>query len=145
MKILSFGPPSSQRPYVPKYVYSEDSLCFEDGSMQLCSQTRRVSSEYLTTPIDLPPDHWIAILEGGSVETFPREKSKDWAIKKAIEMVSSVMEPTGDPLGRIEVIQQAATLIGMPIQELVEAVSHFGGKDVSLEEAFLRMQEKITQ
>jgi hypothetical protein len=135
MKIVSFGPLSFQRPYIPKYVY------FKDGSrVSELDDSSDESTEVLKTPIDLSDDLWIAIMEDGSVETFPRGKSKDWAVKKASEMISSIMEPTGDPIGRIKIIQQAASLIGISIDELMTAISFFKGD--SLLEAFTRMQEK---
>jgi len=135
MKLVSFGPSSTQRPYIPRYAY------FEDGSkVTEINELSDESTENLNIPIDLPDGCWIAILEDGSVETFPREKSKDWAIKKASEMISSIMESTGDPIGRIKIIQQAASLTGISIDELVTAISFFKGD--SLLEAFTRMQEK---
>lgn len=137
MKIVSFGPLSFQRPYIPKYIY------FDDGSrVSEFDDSSDESTEILKTPVDLPDDLWIAIMEDGSVETFPRGKSKEWAAKKASEMISSVMAPTGDPLGRIEVIKQAASLVGISIHELMAAVVHFGDKNTSLEESLLLMQEK---
>jgi len=133
MRIISYGPKSSDRPHIPKLA------TLEDGSK--IGEPRECLMEDFPSPVDIPDGSWFAILEDNSVEFFPDGTSKEWAAKKAMDIVSSVTVSTGDPLGRLAALRSAASLVGISLSDLLSALSHFGGGSESLYESFIRMQE----
>jgi hypothetical protein len=133
MRIISFGPASGDRPYIPTVAI------LEDGSK---TSELDCPMENFASPIDVPDGYWFAILENNSVEVFPSETSKEWAAKKASEIILRASTSNGDPLGRLASIRSAASLIGIPISDLLIAISRFGGESNSLYESFIKMREK---
>jgi len=138
MKITAHGPPSSNKPYVPKIVV------LDDGSKNYLSDPQDFDTESLENPVDVPDGHWFSVLEDGSVETFPIEQVSTWSAKKASEIILQVQGPgiLGDPLRRLSLLHAAAALVGVPLNDLLMAIRHFEGESESIYEAFVRMKAK---
>ena len=160
MNIIAYGPPSSDKPYIPKMVILEDgSKKFEievseahhggqqfafldDGSF---GEVKDPETEVLDAPRHIPDGHWFAVLDDGSFEFFEAAKREEWAAKKASEVVLSARVPKADPLATLSSLRAAAALVNVPFSDLLAAIQLFGEKTKSsgsLYEIFILMRAK---
>lgn len=160
MNIVAYGPPSSDKPYIPKMVILEDGskmfeieaseahhggqqfAVLEDGSF---GEVKDPETEVLGSPRHIPDGHWFAVLEDGSFESFDATKSGEWAAKKASEIVLSAQTSKSDPLATLSSLRAAAALVKIPFSDLLAAIHLFGEKTKStgsLYETFILMRAK---
>lgn len=153
MKVLAYcrlkNEPEKWLPAVPVGLFTNHGYIKQSSPVFFDSIPDGWKSFPFRDPIDLLESYWIGIEHDGSPAIFPSSEEPKWRASRAvqaIEIISSNSRSTSEILNSVNLIQAAASLIGIQVPNLFVALSKARkSRDESLEETVHSLMEELSK